>query len=313
MSLETLSQETIFPKTARTSRLRPVSFASSPLGAILLLFALSTPWAPSCSFAQAFARTETSVALPDAPEPMASQGAGLELEGTESGSPNNHQSSVQQPPGTSQPIFKIGPWRDPKSLDLSMPVVPLSAGDKLRLSFQEQGTPFALASMLFASGWEQLVNSNPKYGTNSTAYAERLGAAAARQSSQAIFSDGIYASIFRQDPRYYRLANGSTFKRIFYAAGRTFRTRSDSGNPEINYSLLFGHATAQGLTLAYYPDRSQNGHVAITGFAWSLLGSMLGNQYHEFWPDVLQTILRRPPAAPKPAKRQVEPEPTSSH
>jgi hypothetical protein len=220
------------------------------------------------------------------------------------------QSGVQRPSATPQPIFKIGPWRDPKSLDLSMPVVPLNAGDKLKLSIQEQLTPFALTSMLFAAGWEHLRDSNPKYGTNSTAFAERLGAAAARQTSQAIFSDGVYASVFRQDPRFYRLANGSLLKRIGYAAGRVFRTRSDAGDPEINYSLLLGHATAQALTLTYYPDRSQNGRVAATGFAWSLFGSMLGNQYHEFWPDILQTILQRPPAGPKPAKTQVEPGPT---
>jgi len=187
-----------------------------------------------------------------------------------------------------------------------MPVVPLSVGDKLKLSFQEQFTPFAVASMFFAAGWEQLVNSNPKYGTDSTAYVERVGAAALRQTSQAVFSDGVYAAAFHQDPRYYRLANGSLEKRIFYAASRTLRTRTDSGNPATNYSLLFGHATAQALTLAYYPDRSQNGRVAVTGFAWSLLGNMLGNQYHEFWPDILQTILRMPPAGPKPTSVPVE-------
>jgi hypothetical protein len=188
-----------------------------------------------------------------------------------------------------------------------MPVVPLSVSEKLTLSFHEQFTPFALASTVFAAGWEQFVDSNPKYGFDSTAFAQRVGAAALRQTSQAVFSDGVFASVFHQDPRYYRMASGPVGKRILYAATRIFRSRTDSGDPVTNYSLLFGHATAQALTLTYYPDRSQSGRVAITGFVWSLVGSMLGNQYHEFWPDILQSILQKPPAAPKP----IEPEKSS--
>jgi len=225
------------------------------------------------------------------------------------GDSTQEATSPESQPSKSQPgpVFKIGPFRDPKSLDLSMPVVPLSVGDKLRLSFQEQATPFAIASMFFAAGWEHLVNSNPKFGTNSTAYVQRVGAAALRQTSQAVFSDGVFASAFHQDPRYYRLVQGSTSRRILYAASRTLRTRTDSGDPVVNYSLLFGHATAQALTLTYYPDRSQNGRVAITGFAWSLFGNMLGNQYHEFWPDILAAILNRPPVGPKPTIGLAEP------
>lgn len=246
--------------------------------------------------------------LPDAPRPLVS----LEVVHEQTPEQTSKQASTQNSPASS-PVFKIGPWRDPKSLDLSMPVEPLTVSEKLKLSFHEQVTPFALASTVFAAGWEQLVDSNPKYGSNSTAFAQRVGAAALRQTSQAVFSDGVFASAFHQDPRYYRLVNGSFRERIFYAASRTFRSRTDSGEPVTNYSLLFGHATAQALTLTYYPDRSQTGRVAITGFAWSLLGSMLGNQYHEFWPDILQAVFQTPPAAPKPATLPAESRQVSHH
>jgi hypothetical protein len=234
-------------------------------------------------------------ALPDAPSPTA------EADSAQTSAQLPAQASTPASPPPDEPVFKIGPFRDPKALDLSMPVVPLTVGDKLRLSFQEQATPFAITSMFFAAGWEQLVNSNPKFGRNSTAYVQRVGAAALRQTSQSVFSDGVFASAFREDPRFYRLAHGSTGSRILYAAGRTFRTRTDSGAPTTNFALLFGHATAQAFTLTYYPDRSQNGRVAVTGFAWSLFGNMIGNQYHEFFPDILKAILQRPPAGPKPA------------
>jgi hypothetical protein len=274
------------------------------LPALTVLLSLLMACLPLRLFAQASTFRADAV-LPEAPQPQAEPPVAQRQDPTTIG--------IQNAPSSPPQVFKIGPWRDPKSLDLSMPVVPLTVSEKLKLSFQEQFTPFALASMVFAAGWEQLVNSNPKYGTNSTAFAERVGAAAVRQTSQAVLSDGIFASAFHQDPRYYREANGTFAKRIFYAASRTFRSRSDAGDPELNYSLLFGHATAQALTLTYYPDRSQSGRVAITGFAWSLVGSMLGNQYHEFWPDVLQAILQKPPAGPKPAAAPAEPKKSSTY
>ena len=270
------------------------------LSVLTLLLSSQMACPPSPLFGQ-ISTTQTSAVLPDAPQPVPSTQAAPKQ--------TDLQSSAAEP----QPTFKIGPWRDPKSLNLSMPVVPLTVSDKLKLSFQEQFTPFALASTVFAASWEQLVNSNPKYGSNSTAFAERVGAAALRQTSQAVLSDGVFASAFHQDPRYYRLAGGTLGKRVFYAASRTFRSRTDSGEPVVNYSLLFGHATAQALTLAYYPDHSQNGRVAISGFGWSLVGSMLGNQYHEFWPDILQAILQRPPAGPKPAPVRAGPKRVPSY
>jgi len=264
---------------------------------------------PSASIGQA-ATPVLTASLPDAPMPV-EPAASLPQQAPDQNMADKNTAAQNSTPNPA-PIFKIGPWRDPKALDLAMPVVPLSAGVKLKLSFQEQLTPFALSSMVLAAGWEHLRNSNPKYASNSTAFAERVGAAALRQTSQAVFSDGVYASVFRQDPRFYRLAGGSTKTRMWYAASRMWRTRNDSGASAVNYSLLFGHATAQALTLTYYPDRSQSGRVAVAGFAWSLVGAVLGNQYHEFWPDILQSILQRPPKGPKPTSATVERSPGSS-
>jgi hypothetical protein len=293
MKLSIRGRQRFVNRFCRKTNLRVCAvIARGRLFALVGMFVLGAIFPCSFFYGQELAM-QAAVMLPDAPEPVASTEIAPSQTAGQSSVPNAAPGSLQ--------VFKIGPWRDPKSLDLSMPVVPLSIGEKLTLSFHEQLTPFALASTVFAASWEQLVNSNPKYGSNGTAFAQRVGAAALRQTSQAVFSDGVYASAFRQDPRYYRMAEGPLGKRILYAATRTFRSRSDSGQPAINYSLLFGHATAQALTLTYYPDRSQSGRVALTGFAWSLLGSMLGNQYHEFWPDILQAVFQTPPAGPRPA------------
>ncbi len=172
------------------------------LNLLTLLLSFQMAYRPACMFGQV-STTHAGALLPDAPQavPLAHDAP--------------KETSVQSSAAEPQPAFKIGPWRDPKSLNLSMPVVPLTVADKLKLSFQEQLTPFALVSTVFAASWEQLVNSNPKYGSNSTAFAQRVGAAALRQTSQAVLSDGVFASVFHQDPRYYRLAGGSLGKEGF--------------------------------------------------------------------------------------------------
>src|SRR5271163_3209706 len=111
------------------------------LNLLTLLLWFQMGYRPACLVGQV-STTQALATLPDAPQPVPTQD-------------EPRQTDVQSSPAEPQPTFKIGPWRDPKSLNLSMPVVPLSVSDKLKLSFQEQFTPFALASTVFAASWEQ--------------------------------------------------------------------------------------------------------------------------------------------------------------
>jgi hypothetical protein len=186
---------------------------------------------------------------------------------------------------------------DPKAYNFQQPTQPLSAGEKLKLSFMEQLTPYAFFTEALSAGWEQLRNSDPKYGSDSAGFGERLGAAAIRQSSESVFADGVFAAAFHQDPRFYRLGKGSFPHRVFYAASRTWRTRMDSGTPAMNYSLLVGYGASSALTMAYYPAISATGSKAAAGYGWSLLGNMAGDQYHEFWPDISRKVFHHEPAS----------------
>ncbi len=224
--------------------------------------------------------------LPDAPEPQAA----AQSTTPSSSQPTSPVDKIQA---------KLGLRRaDPKTIDPSQQAIPLTASDKIRLSFVQQATPFAVASMVVAAGWEHLHDGDPKYGSDSAGFGERLGAAAIRQTSQSVFADGLAAAAFHEDPRFYRMATGSFGRRAFYAASRTWETRTDSGAPTINYSRLTGYAGASILTKAYYPAVSATWSRVAAGYGWSLIGNMAGNQYHEFWPDVLHKVFRRPYKTP---------------
>jgi hypothetical protein len=145
---------------------------------------------------QAMAGTTLAAVLPDAPHPTQST-----------------QSSSTTAP---QPIPSSAPHYAPRFARYIQPYQvtrPLSAKEKLELSVREQLRPYAFSTEILAAGWEHLRDGNPKYGSDSAGFGERLGAAAIQQTSNAIFSDGVFPALLRQDPRYYRKGSGKILDR----------------------------------------------------------------------------------------------------
>lgn len=140
------------------------------------------------------------------------------------------------------------------------------------------------------AGWEQMINSNPQYGTDCGAFGGRLGAAALLQNSRAVLSDGVMAAIFRQDPRYCRQGHRLAKQRIYHAAERVFMIRSDEGNYQPNYSQLLGNAGATALTITYYPAVSTTWPKTAKGYGISLAQRALGNEIHEFTPALKRLV-----------------------
>lgn len=141
-----------------------------------------------------------------------------------------------------------------------------------------------------SSGFEQLINTDPKYGSDSGAYGQRLGAAVLREASMRFFSDSLLPTITREDPRYFRMAHGPKARRGLYAAERVFVNQRDNGSQGFNYSAVVGHALAAALTMAYYPGPSANGRIAAKTFGFSLAGLAGGHLFTEFWPDVRERV-----------------------
>jgi hypothetical protein len=210
--------------------------------------------------------------LPDAPQPTAAA--------TAIPQPESYQGSQQV--SSSAPSSQAP--RLAKYIGTGQTTVRLSAKEKLELSGWEQLQPYAFATQFMGAGWEQLLNSNPQYGTDSGAFGERLGAAALLQNSRAVLSDGILAGIFRQDPRYYRQGQRPVKQRVMHAVVRVFIIRSDAGNYQPNYSQLLGNAFATALTMTYYPEVSATWPKTAKGYGISLAQGALGNEIHEFTP-----------------------------
>ena len=160
---------------------------------------------------------------------------------------------------------------------------PQTAGDKIFMGLRESVTPFSAIGWLFSAGTSHLSDSRPNYGTNSTAFGQRLGAAAVLSSSRDIFRDSVMGPILHQDTRYYRLGRGhKVLDRTLHAVISPVVGRTDSGRTIPNFANLIGTAGAAGLTQTYYPEQNRSGGDVADIFASSLGGSLVGYLFNEF-------------------------------
>lgn len=217
-----------------------------------------------------------SSSLPDAPEPQLHP--------------------LNAPPQTPAQAAHIAPLYT-TTVPAGFQARPLTARNKVILGLRDSVSLESFAAMALSSGYSHLTDGQPNFGVNSKAYAQRLGSAAVRETSQNIFSESIMAPLLHEDPRYYvKGPNYGLVKRTLYAVTRPLITKTDAGNTSINGALLIGYAGAAALTPTYYPPINRNFHDVASTFGASVGGAALGDFVSEFTDDVLTALhLKRIP------------------
>jgi hypothetical protein len=205
---------------------------------------------------------------------------------------------VPQKKAPSQPVHAPGATKYmPSKWDLGVDpgekIPPLYPRDKMVYWLHEEIDPIAWVPGLLGTGWEQLVDGNPNYGSDSAAFGERLGATVIRDTSMRFFSNSLAPTLTHEDPRYYRKAHGSIRARSIYAVERVLIAQHDDGSRGFNYSDTVGHLAASALTPTYYPGPSSSARVVLTTWALSLVGDAGGKAFLEFWPDAHRLIEAR--------------------
>jgi hypothetical protein len=216
--------------------------------------------------------------------------------------------SSQAPPDSGNavpvpPVFSPPPFSNDRILgiipnfqtvdDPHKPYVPLPVRDKFLLFVKETVDPYTFVSSAGAAGISQWKNDDPKYGYGFKPYMQRFGAAQADVATQNFFSDAVLASLFHEDPRYFRKGPSSRVStRIVYALSRAVISRRDSGRDGISFSGLLGTGMGIALSNAYYPPKSVSAGEMESRLATSLAGSALGNLLPEFWPDIKARLAR---------------------
>lgn len=227
--------------------------------------------------------------LPDAPEP---------------------QQQKKPDPDANKPLVAATPAVSPAKT-AQMPVAPkfskyIPAGyaveqihgkEKLVMGARDLVSVGNVGDWILSAGWEQIWNSQPNYGTDRGAFGQRLGAAAIRESSEGILTDGVFDVWLHEDPRYF--VQGDQFglmHRAVYAASRVVLTRSSNdGHAQLNFGLWLGQASAVALTNAYYPQQNRDFDDNWHRYVGSLAGSAGGYLFDEFKGDLMKMVHRKRP------------------
>jgi hypothetical protein len=170
---------------------------------------------------------------------------------------------------------------------------PISWKEKFAIAAKGSFDPYEFTIIGVVAAIRQAENSDPPFGQGFKGYAKRYGAAFADQVDGNVMVGGVYPTLLKVDPRYFRLGRGSFGHRFGYAISRIFITRTDFGRSIFNIPEFAGNATAIAISNVYYPadDRTFSGNINNWGTQMGL--DAFGNELKEFWPDVHHYLQKR--------------------
>ena len=171
--------------------------------------------------------------------------------------------------------------------------VPLTKGEKFHLWYKSSFDPFTFATAALDAGVEQAENSYPGYNQGAAGYGRRFGASYGDTVDGNFWGNAVLPVLLKQDPRYFRLGQGSFKRRLGWAALSTVRTKGDNGKWEPGYSNISGNLIAGAISNLYYPDSDRGvGLIFERGLTVTAEG-VLGALAYEFYPDAIAYLKRR--------------------
>lgn len=170
-------------------------------------------------------------------------------------------------------------------------VPPLTPHEKLLEMLRDVYDPMGLA----LGGVETLLEHSSTgfcgYGPGLGGFGKCYGAALVDANTSGFIGDYLLPVWFHQDPRYFRLGQGSGATRIFYALSRVFVTRSDrGGGTVVDSSALLGTLAAAVLSNVYYPRTDRGVGLTMSRIGFDLGGTAIFNLGAEFWPDIKNAL-----------------------
>ncbi|HEY6441991.1 MAG TPA: hypothetical protein VIY66_01485 [Candidatus Acidoferrales bacterium] len=162
----------------------------------------------------------------------------------------------------------------------------LEIKDKFRLFVDDTIDPITFLNAAFNAGLGQAQNSDPSFGQGAEGYGRRFGVNMIDQAQSEFFKDFAYPTIFFEDPRYYRLGQGSTERRLLHALAHAVVAHHEDGTPMPNYSEWLGTASAVALSNAYHPDNRRGFGPSAENVVVAVSEDAGFDVLREFWPEI---------------------------
>src|SRR5207248_6668091 len=159
---------------------------------------------------------------------------------------------------------------------------PLTGAEKFHLFRKSAFDPIEFGLVGLQAGIEQASDQFPGYGQGAAGYGKRYGATFADQVSSGFFSNFLYASLLKEDPRYFRVEEGSLKQRIGHSLAQEFVAHTDRGGRSFNFANVLGAVSAGGVSNIYYPSSDRGFGLTMSRAALSSGYGCLGNLVDEF-------------------------------
>jgi hypothetical protein len=179
------------------------------------------------------------------------------------------------------------------TVDGQSQVKPVSWKEKFAMAAKGSFDPYEFTIVGVVAGIRQAENAYPAFGQGMEGYAKRYGAAFADQVDGNVMVGGVYPTILKIDPRYFRLGRSSFVRRFCYAFDRIFIARTDSGSHVFNVPEFAGNATAIAISNVYYPASDRGFTTSLSSWGTQMSIDAFGNELKEFWPDIHHYLQRR--------------------
>ena len=172
-----------------------------------------------------------------------------------------------------------------RSAEASDPFHALTAKQKLTIAAKDSFDGAVYPTAAIFSVVYQAENQNPAFGQGMKGYAQRVGAAFGDQMIGNMMTEGFAPALLHEDPRYFRLGEGSAGRRVWYAVTRIVVTPNDKNHMTFNFAEWGGNAVAVAISNAYYKD-GRNADDNMEKLLVQCGTDALSNVLKEFWPDV---------------------------
>jgi hypothetical protein len=185
--------------------------------------------------------------------------------------------------------------------------VSLSAGQKMRLAFRSATDPVEFAAAFLVAGYHEAQDDDKGFGWGIEGYGKRSGAAYLDAFDGSMIGNGILPSILHQDPRYFRLGQGTVTHRVLYSLATNVMCKHDNtGKWEPNYSNVAGNIISGAISNLYYPSGNSGiGQTITNGLTVTAEGGA-GSIFQEFWPDISRRFLHRDPTNGRDAQARAQ-------
>jgi hypothetical protein len=170
---------------------------------------------------------------------------------------------------------------------------PISAHEKFMIATKDSfdWPEFFVAGAM--SGLNQITAQDPEWGQGVQGYAKRYTASIADQTISNYLTEAILPSVLHDDPRYFRLGEGSALHRIAHALSWVIITKSDSDHNTLNVPELLGSGASAAIGTMYYPADERTASSVRDRFVTQVSFDAASSVLKEYWPDIRQLLSRK--------------------